>query len=369
MKKEIKEKIEKLPNKPGVYIFKDENENILYIGKAKNIKKRVKQHFQRQQKWIWDFIDEIADVEILECEREKEAMILEAELIKRYQPKFNIEWKDDKNYFFVGVTDEDFPRVFWTHQTKVKSQKSCPLGRRAKVKPKLSTTHYSLLTHYFGPYVKGSELKRFLAEIRRILPFRTCKNLPKKPCLYYHLGVCLAPCQNKRQKKTYQKIIETLKVLLRIYLQEDVRIEGYDISNISGSLATGSMIVFENGLPKKSDYRKFRIKKVKGQNDVKSLREVLLRRMKHKEWKMPDLILLDGGKGQLRAANKIDIPTISLAKKGKHSGKLYSRFSKNFALLDELPEEFKNLLLKVRDEAHRFAISYHKLRREKELKI
>ena len=351
MKEELKEKIEKLPETPGVYIFKDKNENILYIGKAKNIKKRVKQHFQKQQKWIWDFVEDIADVEVLECESEKEAMLLEAELIKRYQPKFNIEWKDDKNYFFVGVTKEDFPRVFLTHQTK------------------LQISNCKLQIDYFGPFVKGSELKRFLAEIRRILPFRTCKNLPKKPCLYYHLGVCLAPCQNKRQKKKYQKMIETLKVLLRIYLQEDVRIEGYDISNISGSLATGSMIVFEKGKPKKSDYRKFRIKKVKGQNDVKSLREVLLRRMKHKEWKMPDLILLDGGKGQLKAANKIDIPTISLAKKGKHSGKLYSRFSKNFVSLNELPEEFKNLLLKVRDEAHRFAISYHKLRRRKVLKI
>jgi len=362
MKKELKERIEKLPDRSGVYIFKDENENILYIGKAKNLKKRVKQHFQKQQKWIWDFLDDIADVEVLECENEKEAMLLETELIKRYQPKFNIEWRDDKNYFFVGITKEDFPRVFWTHQTKVKSQKS-------KVKSELSTTHYSLLTDYFGPFVKGGELKRFLAEIRKILPFRTCKNLPKKPCLYYHLGVCLAPCKNKRQKKKYQKMIETLKVLLRIYLQENVRIEGYDISNISGSLATGSMIVFEKGKPKKSDYRKFRIKRVRGQNDVKSLREVLLRRMKHKEWKMPDLILLDGGKGQLKAANKIDIPTISLAKKGKHSGKLYSRFSKSFILLDELPEEFKNLLLKIRDEAHRFAISYHKLRRKKVLKI
>jgi len=351
MKEELKEKIEKLPETPGVYIFKDKNENILYIGKAKNIKKRVKQHFQKQQKWIWDFVEDIADVEVLECESEKEAMLLEAELIKRYQPKFNIEWKDDKNYFFVGVTKEDFPRVFLTHQTK------------------LQISNCKLQIDYFGPFVKGSELKRFLAEIRRILPFRTCKNLPKKPCLYYHLGVCLAPCQNKRQKKKYQKMIETLKVLLRIYLQEDVRIEGYDISNISGSLAVGSMVVFEKGKPKKSDYRKFRIKKVKGQNDVKSLREVLLRRMKHKEWKMPDLILLDGGKGQLKAANKIDIPTISLAKKGKHSGKLYSRFSKNFVSLNELPEEFKNLLLKVRDEAHRFAISYHKLRRRKVLKI
>ena len=368
MKKELKERIEKLPDRSGVYIFKDENENILYIGKAKNLKKRVKQHFQKQQKWIWDFLDDIADVEVLECENEKEAMLLETELIKRYQPKFNIEWRDDKNYFFVGITKEDFPRVFWTHQTKFKMQNSkCKIAiQNSKLR---NAKTYFVKIDYFGPFVKGGELKRFLAEIRKILPFRTCKNLPKKPCLYYHLGVCLAPCKNKRQKKKYQKMIETLKVLLRIYLQENVRIEGYDISNISGSLATGSMIVFEKGKPKKSDYRKFRIKRVRGQNDVKSLREVLLRRMKHKEWKMPDLILLDGGKGQLKAANKIDIPTISLAKKGKHSGKLYSRFSKSFILLDELPEEFKNLLLKIRDEAHRFAISYHKLRRKKVLKI
>jgi excinuclease UvrABC nuclease subunit len=349
MKKELKEKIEKLPQNPGVYIFKGENENILYIGKAKNIKKRVKQHFQRQQKWIWDFIDDVFDVEVLETENEKEAMLLEAELIKRYQPKFNIEWRDDKNYFFVGITNEEFPRVFLTHQTK------------------LQIADCRLQIEYFGPYVKGSELKRFLAEIRKILPFRTCKNLPKKPCLYYHLGVCLGPCINKRQKRTYQRMIKTLKVLLKIYLGENVRIEGYDISNISGILACGSMVVFKKGKPKKADYRKFKIKRVKGQNDVKSLREVLLRRLKHKEWKMPELILLDGGKGQLKAARKIEIPFLSLAKMKKHSGKLYSLFSKNFVLLDDLPEEFRNLLLQVRDEAHRFAIAYHKLRRKKVL--
>lgn len=350
MKKELKEKIRKLPKVPGVYIFKDENENILYIGKAKDLRKRVGQHFQKQQKWIWDFIENIADIEILECENEKEAMLLEAELIRRYQPKFNIEWKDDKNYFFVGIAGKDFPRVFWTHQITVKNQKL-----------KLNESEY------FGPYVKGSELKRFLAEIRKILPFRTCKTLPKKSCLYYHLGVCLAPCINKRQRKKYQKMIETLKVLLKIYLGENMRIEGYDISNLSGSLAVGSMVVFEKGKKKSSDYRKFRIKRVKGQNDVKSLREVLLRRLKHKEWKMPDLILLDGGKGQLSAGKKIDIPILALAKRGKHSGKLYSRFSKNFTDLEELPLELRNLFLRIRDEAHRFAISYHKLRRKKSI--
>jgi excinuclease UvrABC nuclease subunit len=348
---ELKKKIENLPKKAGVYIFKDENENILYIGKAKDLRKRVKSHFQKRQEWIWDFIKDVADIDYFECDKESEAMLLEAELIKKYQPKYNIEWKDDKNYFFVGITNEEFPRVFLTHQ------------------PKLSTTHYPLPTEYFGPYVKGTELKRFLAEIRKILPFRSCKNLPKKPCLYYHLKVCLAPCINKRQKKKYQRMIKILKVLLEIYCGENKRIEGYDISNISGKLATGSMVVFEKQKKKLSDYRKFRIKRVKGQNDVKSLREVLLRRLKHDEWKMPDLILIDGGKGQLKAAKGIDIPVLSLAKMKKHSGKLYSPFSKNFILLDELPEEIKNLFLQIRDEAHRFAISYHKIRRKKELNV
>ncbi|MCD5396300.1 MAG: GIY-YIG nuclease family protein, partial [Candidatus Pacebacteria bacterium] len=359
----LKEKIEKLSENPGVYIFKDENENILYIGKAKNLKKRVKQYFQRRQKWIWDFINNISDIDFFECENEKEAMLLEAGLIKKYQPKFNIEWRDDKNYFYVGITNEDFPRVFWTHQINKFQIPSTKFQTNSKFKIQNSKFDY------FGPYVKGSELKKFLAEIRRILPFRTCKSLSKKPCLYYHLEVCPAPCKNKRQKKKYQKLIETLKVLLKVYLGENVRIEGYDISNISGSLTVGSMIVFEKQKPKKSDYRRFKIKRVKGQNDVKSLREVLLRRMKHIEWKMPDLILLDGGKGQLKAGEKIDIPILALAKRGKHSGRLYSPFSKNFVLLDDLPEEFRNFLLKIRDEAHRFAVAYHKLRRKKALRL
>ena len=356
MKKELKKKIEKLPVTPGVYIFKDENENILYIGKAKNLKKRVKQHFQKPETHFSNFVAYIRDIDYLQCKNEKEALLLEADLIKKYQPKYNVEWRDDKNYFFVGITKENFPRVFLTHQIKLKSQIS-------KVK---TTSQNSKLNkpEYFGPYVKGTELKKFLKEIRKIFPYRTCKNLPKKPCLYYELGLCLAPCV-KKQKKTYQKMIESLKILLKIYLQENLRIEGYDISNTSGTLATGSMVVFEKRKPKKSDYRKFKIKRVKGQNDVKSLREVLLRRLKHKDWPMPDLILLDGGKGQLKAAKNIEISVLALAKIKKHSGKLYSPFSKSFVLIDKLPQEIKNLFLQIRDEAHRFAITYHKLRRRK----
>ncbi len=365
----LKQKIKELPKGPGVYVFKDRGGGILYIGKAKELQKRVKSHFQSRAGFFGkNILLRAKDIDWIETDSEREALILEQQMIKRFQPRFNIEWQDGKNYFFVGITQEDFPRIFITHQRKA--------GAR-----------------YLGPFVQGRELKKFLKEIRKIMPYRSCRILPKQPCLYYDLGLCLAPCLNKRRKKKYQKMIETFKVLLEIYLGRDSpphqtgaerlwrsnwrsrpplwcggkRIEGYDISNISGTMTVGSMVVFEKTRPKKSDYRKFRIKRVKGQNDVKALREVLLRRMRHSEWNMPDLILLDGGKGQLSAARKIDIPVIALAKRKKYSGKLFSLFSKNFVLIDNLPENIKNLFLQVRDEAHRFAVTFHKKRRKKHL--
>lgn len=166
-----------------------------------------------------------------------------------------------------------------------------------------------------------------------------------------------------------------LRILLSIYqgktcigvtYANSLRVEGYDVSNLQGTLAVGSMAVFEGGLPNKNEYRKFKIKTVKGQNDVASLAEILKRRMKHQEWPLPDLILLDGGKGQLKSAKNIDIPTIALAKTS--DGKLFTKFSRNYAQLSKLPPNLSNLFLRVRDEAHRFAIGYNKLRRKKEIK-
>ncbi|MDD5621482.1 MAG: GIY-YIG nuclease family protein [Candidatus Pacebacteria bacterium] len=340
----IKEKIKTLPSLPGVYIFKDIHEQILYIGKAKNIKKRVSSHFAKPKEFGFDFISLISDIETFECQNEKEALLLESELIKKLQPKYNIEWKDDKNYFFVGITKEIFPRIFITHQ-----------------KDNINT--------FIGPFVKGTELKSFLKNLRKILPYRSCRNLPKKPCLYYQLEMCSAPCINSRKKKQYQRIIQIIKALLMLYNSQDLRLECYDISNLSGTLATGSMTVFEKNKKKTKDYRMFKIKRIKGQNDVGSLKEIILRRLKHKDWKNPDLMLLDGGKGQLKAAKKIEIPVLALAKSKKRSGKIFSLFSKNFIYADQLPENIKNIFLQIRDEAHRFAISYHKKRRIKNLDI
>lgn len=383
----LKQKIKGLPRKPGVYVFKDKDGGILYIGKAKDLQKRVKSHFQGRGSFFGqNVVAKTKDLDWIETESEKEALVLEQQMIKRYQPRFNIEWQDGKNYFFVGLTQEDFARVFITHQPWLAAQ----AGQGGQARQ--GRGHSKPNVDYIGPFVQGRELKKFLQDMRGVLPFRTCRALPKEPCLYYDLGLCLGPCQHPRRRKKYQAMIETFKVLLEIYLGKNRRIEGYDISNISGTLSVGSMVVFEKGRAKKSDYRKFKIKRVKGQNDVAALREVLLRRAKHSEWPKPDLILIDGGKGQLKAARKIDIPTIALAKHrtnrdpvsgtrdrvlpktpatppggGVAGGKLFSLFSKNFVLVDDLPENIRDLLLRVRDEAHRFAITYHKKRRKKYL--
>jgi len=348
----LKDKIKDLPGKPGVYLFKDNLENIIYIGKAKNLKKRVDSHFAKPRIGGFDFISEITDLDYFQCSDEKEAMLLESELIKKLQPKYNIEWKDDKSFLFVQITDEKFPTASPIHQVR-KSQ----------------ITNGKSQTEYLGPFVKGKELKSFLKNTRKILPYRTCKTLPKKSCLYYQLDLCTAPCVRLRRVKEYQRLIDTLKVLLKLYNNADFRIECYDISNLSGTLATGSMVVFEKGKKKNKDYRMFKIKTVKGQNDVKSLKEILNRRLKHDEWQKPDLIILDGGKGQLKAAKNIPFPVLALAKSEKRLGKIFSPFSRQFIWVDQMPESVRNVFLSIRDEAHRFAIKYHHKRRLSYLKV
>ena len=371
----LKNKIEGLPDGAGVYFFKAADERVIYVGKAKNLKKRVKNHFQKPDQHSFDFVSQIADIDFIQTSSEKEALLLEQQFIKRLQPRWNVEWKDDKNYFYIVLSNEQFPRVYLTHQIKK------PTG----VQP-LTAIRGSTPVN-FGPYVSGREVKSFLKEIRKALPYRSCRNLPKKPCFYHSLGLCPAPCanKNKRAKKNYNGIMALLRILLSIYqgkicigdtYANSLRVEGYDVSNLQGTLAVGSMAVFEGGLPNKNEYRKFKIKTVKGQNDVASLAEILKRRMKHQEWPLPDLILIDGGKGQLKSAKNIDIPTIALAKIGDKDsamfatsdGKLFTKFSRNYAQLSKLPPNLSNLFLQIRDEAHRFAIGYNKLRRKKEIK-
>jgi len=304
-----KSKINQLPKRPGVYLFK-KDARLLYVGKAVNLKARVKNH----QKLL-GLAEQLAYVE---TKSEIDALILEARLIKKLQPKYNVQWRDDKNYFYIGISQETFPRIFITHQCSENSSR------------------------YIGPFVNGRTLKQALTELRKYSPFRTCKTLPRKPCLWYHLARCPAPCLLKSR-----------------------RIEAYDVSNIQGKEATGSMVTFINGRPDKNLYRRFKIKTVGQPNDTAMLKEVLQRRLKHKEWGLPDLILIDGGKAQLNTAlSTTKIPVAALAKR---KNELYLKGLKKPVLLNNMPREIFNAILQLRDEAHRFAHKYHSRLRTKSL--
>ncbi|MBM3257928.1 MAG: hypothetical protein FJZ05_01800 [Candidatus Nealsonbacteria bacterium] len=379
---------DRLPKTPGVYAFK-KGEQIIYIGKAVNIEERTRNHKK--------LLKQTNKIGYIKTNSEIEALILEAKLIKKYRPKYNTAWKDDKNYFFLASTKEKNPRIFIAHQTKEKN-------------------------NYLGPFVDGSSLKQALIILRKVFPLRTCQTLPKKPCLWHQLKLCPAPCiiktnicqknarnifkileggknqvlnNLKKEMKTasknqdYEKaarLRDQINHLKRIMNNASVfknngpllkeilkakkpilRIEAYDVSNIQGKEATGSMITFIEGKPNKNFYRRFKIKLQTKPNDTAMIREIITRRMKHKEWPYPDLILIDGGKAQLNAAIKSknkNIKAVSLAKK---ENKLFIEGRKKPIPLKSLPQETFNLILHLRDEAHRFAIAYHRKLRTKAL--
>lgn len=409
-----KSKISQLPKTPGVYAFK-KGKDFLYLGKARNIKERIKNHFQQPNYRDNLFIDKVNKIGYIKQDSEIEALILEAKLIKKYQPKHNVAWRDDKNYFYICISKEKFPRIYITHQVD-----------RGEAS-------------FIGPFVDGKALKETLRILRKVFPYRTCKKLPKKPCLWYQLNRCPAPClcQSKLAKEIGQGFISTIqrrcqrnvrnlikilqgrkkqalidlkkemkklskeekfeeanKIKYQIQALEKVmshahifdmfevkpqtimgrlyqRIEAYDISNIQGKEATGAMVSFIHGQPEKNFYRRFKIKLTKKPNDIAMIKEVLLRRLKHQEWPYPDLILIDGGKAQLNAAQEIcsklklnQIKVMALAKK---KNELYVQDRKKPILLKKLPRETFNLVLQLRDEAHRFARSYHLKLRKKSL--
>lgn len=410
-----RDKLSELPKEAGVYVFssnKAQDKQVLYIGKAGNIRERVKNHFQQPSFRDNLFINQVIKIGYFKTYSEIKALILEAELIKKYQPKYNVIWKDNKNYFFVEITKEDFPRVFITHQPIKKS----PGGAK-----------------YVGPFVEGTSLKRALTYLRRAFPFYTAKKHPKGSCLWCGLNLCPGPDPDKKEYRKNinnlvrvlegksQKVLRGLKkemekeakeenfekaagirnrvwalervlsharvfeaplsennwqeiqgIIKKIFgIKKDVlRMEAYDISNIQGKEATGSMVHFKNGFPDKNFYRKFKIKIQGKPNDTAMLKEVLKRRLKHEEWPYPELILIDGGKGQLNSAKEalkeenIEIPLISLAKR---RNEIFSQNKKKPILAKTLPREIFNLILFIRDEAHRFAISYHKNLRKKVL--
>jgi excinuclease ABC subunit C len=413
----LKDSIKSFPESPGVYLMKNHSGEIVYIGKATSLKHRVLSYFQKDLPHkTAKQMSEVKRIDFQETDSTVEAILLESRLIKKYSPIYNIKEKDDKSRIYVHISREEFPRLYVLRETDL-----------LEIKEKNPVL--------YGPFLSASSLETALELIRKIIPFRSCKKFPKKKCLYGYIGLCPAPCEGRISKEDYRKNIrmvrdffegkksrvisslnkeiklfskqkkfeEAAKVRDRLFALERLkqafaikqdnstifnRVEGYDISNISGVFAVGSMVVFIDGIPEKSEYRKFKIYPVKsrkagasigkadqkqfnrvkmGPDDVAMMRQVLERRFKHDDWDLPDLILIDGGKGQVGAAiqiikeNNLNIPVVGLAK-GPDRKKDEIITSKT------LPRGETTLFKQVRDEAHRFAKGYYEKLHRKEFK-
>lgn len=399
-------KIKKFSDLPGVYILRDGRRSPLYIGKASSLKHRVLSYFQRpQESRLEKMLEQVRTIEIKKTDSVIEALFLENDLIKKFKPKYNIKLKDDKTFLGIFISREDWPKVMPARLTQ-----KLPPGE------------------FYGPFPSATQVREALQIIRKIFPFRvSCKPLSGRACFEYHLGMCPGVCVGKVKKEDYQRMIKQIKMFLRgkkkqvikdiekemhqaaknmefekaaklrdrifalkhiqdvaliaeenLAHPEDIpgRIEAYDISNLSGAFAVGSMVVLTEGLIDKSQYRKFKIsvqgrsslgrKTIKGADDVGMLKEILHRRFKHAEWPKPNLILIDGGKGQVNGVKevlrnkKLEIPVVGIAKGPKRD--------KEEIISDKNLSVDKNLLLRIRDEAHRFAIQYYRLRHRKSLK-
>ncbi len=448
-----------IPSSPGCYQFYDKEGVIIYIGKAADLRSRVFSYWRESANHTpakSAMLKQINDLKLIVTESEIEALLLESNLIKKYQPYYNVLLRDDKRFNYIKISMEDeIPGVFITRK----------IDKAGK---------------YFGPFTSGTAVRETVKAIKKIWPYCTERRIKMKPCFYYQISRCTGVCGGKFAIKEYkEKIIKPIILFLegkkdrliknyelriknyelkitsfesgknkfdlsekeyedekneigRLKFQllnmkkvlehanvlsigekyaADVvelakllslsrvpeRIEGYDISNIFGADAVGSMVVFSGGEPDKNEYRKFKIRIGQGEaSDTRMLAEVLDRRFARslsndnqphpdpllakergdKNWAMPDLIIIDGGKGQLNAAGRIlkkyksAIPIIAVSKgAGLRSAiapdKLFFQGEKKPLELP-LASPALHIIKRVRDEAHRFAIEYHrKLKRKK----
>jgi excinuclease ABC subunit C len=420
-----------LSTQPGIYLFLDERGKILYVGKAKNLKKRVSFYFLNNIDLGTKtsvLVSQIAKIKTIVVGSEIEAFLLESAYIKKYKPKYNIKLTDDKSYPTIRITIKDeCPKVLIARRP----DDSLPVGRSI----------------YFGPFPNAAgALRVVLKTIRKIFPYQSVPNHAKRICLYNHLGLCPCPpmFNSLEEKSEYRKNIKhiidflsgkTKKIIRELEKERDIqsknenfeksnllqnkinaiklitgpfyntkldldvnpnlsddlkdneiqdlinvlnannisvksleRIECYDISNISGTNSVGSMVTFINGEKNGSEYRKFKIRSLNTPNDFSMMDEVLRRRMKHSEWPMPNLLIVDGGKGQVSIAKKVfedlnlDIPLIGLAKREET---IVTSGLKEISLPKDSPA--LKLIMRIRDEAHRFAITYHRKLRSKSM--
>jgi excinuclease ABC subunit C len=415
--KHLRSVASKLPLTPGIYLMSDVRGEILYIGKAKSLRKRVLSYFKvpapipkitilMEKVWAIDHVDTPTEVD---------ALLLEAHLIRKHQPRYNQDLKDDKSFPLLKITREKFPRICVTRQKT---------DKRAI---------------YYGPYTDAKLLHQAVNLINDLFPIRKCQVLPKIACLYHHIGQCIAPCIKPEVKPEYDRLIGEVKRFLgggkksfaqylkdrmekasrelrfedaqffkeqidalsklrkkrfflknpgqgislsaTIELKQKLKLERiperiicFDVSNVQGDQAVASKVSFYRELPDKFGYRRYRIRSVPGINDYAMMAEAL-RRMLHgikegREDFMPDLIMIDGGKGHLNTAARVlaqeGMTTIDLIAIAKQFEWIHSpKFRAPLVFPSDSPALY--LLKKVRDEAHRFAITYHRKLKSKSL--
>jgi len=426
-----REKVKQFPAGPGVYLMKDSQGRVVYVGKAKNLRNRAGHYFTlaaAEDKRTCDLVKLIADIDFIATDSDVDALLMEARLVKDIQPRFNIDLKDDKSFPYLQIrTREEFPRVEFTRTP-----------RRHGVK-------------LYGPFTSAKSLRLAINVLQRVFKFRTCSldiktDDPRwrwfRPCILHSIHQCTAPCNFRVTKEDYRKQIRSLRMVLvgkkakllaemqkemqeasaamqyekaarlrdeidalqnlgrRGDVDKDVQpqvffiepkkgmvglrkilglprtprtIEGIDIAHLGGNETVASLVTFIDGLPFKPNYRRYRIRSVSGVDDFAAIREVVTRRFRRRyddEQVFPDILLIDGGKGQLNAAleafqmlHREPPALISLAKReeeiyrpGDHES---LRLGRHAAAL--------RLLQYVRDEAHRFAQHYHHILRRKKL--
>mgnify|MGYP001614642100 CR=1 FL=1 len=416
--------IKDAPTTPGVYMWRGKAGRVLYVGKAVNLRSRLSSYAKTRDSRIMAMVAEARTVEWETVPTEIEALILESRLIKLRKPKFNIVMRDDKQYAYVALTDEEFPQPIVTHQV-----------RSLRIKKPFK--------RLIGPFTDAGSLTTTVRWLRGLFPYCTCKQKHHIRCLNAHIGKCPGYCCLKKTElrgtnnelREYRrniraiidiltgkrdtlirrleaqmkhlgkirKLDEALELQRRIerirrvfenarlvagrraltgrhlgaisqlahelgLADEPNRIEGYDVAHMQGSNPSGAMAVFVDGRPDKAQYRLFNLR-TDAMGDTAQLREMLTRRLKHDEWPLPDLILVDGGIAQLNtmvcALNAAGhrIPVIALTKNDKHQADhLFSSLDSNIRILTNLPRAMRDLLVHIDNEAHRFSIGQYRRR-------
>jgi excinuclease ABC subunit C len=384
----------KIPDSPGVYFFLKGKE-IIYIGKATSLRDRVKSYFgkdliETRGPLLVDMVFKADKIDFQITDSVLEALILEANLIKKYQPKYNTKEKSDKSFNYVCITKEKLPRVLVVRGRVLKNYKGS----------------------VFGPFTSGTQLHEALKILRRIFPFIDDKSNKKQNYEFYkQLGLtpdALSPSEvylhnikylklffsgkkkdiirdlkklmmQKAKEKEFEKAQELKKQLFALQHINDVallkiepntenpatfRLEAYDIAHMGGKNMVGVMTVVEDGEVEKSEYKKFKIRTQADANDTRALKEVLERRLAHPEWAYPALIVVDGGKAQINTAKKVlakmnlNISVVSVLKDERHK-------PKDILGDKKLGLKYEREILLANSEAHRFAIAYHKSMRNK----